>query len=254
MLLPEAPVQWGFAVGQNMYVSSKRLTRDPPRDDRPYAGHLYGTFALFSMTRESLGSAELSLGAIGPASGAEQVQDLVHDVLDTEKLAGWDRQIGNRPAGLLTFERRWQRNTRLGEGLEVGIVPAVGVHLGNVQTSAAAGLMARIGRNLSIDFGPPRIRPALSGVGAFRPNEGLAWYAFAGVEGRAVAYDATLDGNHHGYWRIDRQPFVGELPFGLELAYGPARLSFTWVVQSETFEEQERSPFEFGSASFSMAF
>ena len=254
-LLPEAPVHWGFALGQTIHTPSHRLTANPPRDDRPYAGHLYGTLSLSAATDTRFGSVDLSIGAIGPSSGAGWVQDVVHELRGIERLGGWDHQIGNRAAGLLTFERRWQRNASLGEGLEVGFVPAVGVNLGNVQTSIAAGFLLRAGRNLSVDFGPPRIRPALSGLGTFRPTEGLAWYAFAGVEGRAVAYDATLDGNHHGYWQVEREPLVAELPFGIELVYGRSRFSFTWVLQSETFETQRNGPVhQFGSASLSIAF
>jgi hypothetical protein len=253
-LLPAAPVQWGVAIGQTMYTPRKRLASSPPRDDRPYAGHLYGTLAISSMTESRLGSVELSLGAIGRASGAEQVQDLIHGAIGVEKLAGWDRQIDDRPAALLTFEHRWQRNAPLGEALEVGVVPALGLSLGNVQTAASAGVLLRAGRNLALDFGPPRMRPALSGLAPFRPSESLGAYVFVGVEGRAVAYDATLDGNHHGYWQVDPKPLVGELPIGLELSYGRTRLAFSWVLQSATFDEQSRSPFQFGSASFSFAF
>jgi hypothetical protein len=133
-------------------------------------------------------------------------------------------------------------------------VPALGVNLGNAQTSAAAGVLLRVGRGLAMDFGPPRIRPALSGLGVFRPPEGFAGYLFVGVEGRAVAYDETLDGNRRGYWDVDRSPLVGELPFGLALAWRGFRLAGTGVVQSETFQEQTRQPHVFGSLNLSFAF
>jgi hypothetical protein len=254
-LLPEAaPVEWGVSLGQTMYTSRRRLTHDPPRDDRPYAGHLAAAFSLQAADQTSLGVAELSLGVIGPAALGEQVQDLVHDAIGVEKLGGWGHQIGNRAAAMLTLERRWRLERSLGDRLALDAVPAVGANLGNVQTSGAASLLVRFGHELAIDFGPPRMRPALSGLGVFRPPEGLAWYVYAGVEGRAVAYDATLDGNRNGYWQVDRSPLVGEALTGLVLAWGPLRLDGTVVFQSSTFDEQSRSPHVFTATSLSVAF
>ena len=262
-LLPrEATVEWGVALGQMLYTSRHRLTRTPPRDDRPYAASLTAVLSLVAASDTRLGVAELSLGVIGPAALGEQVQDLVHDAIGVEKLGGWGHQIGNRAAAMLTVEQRWRLERTLARGprrpfggpFEVDAVPAVGANLGNVQTSAAAGLLLRLGQGLAMDFGPPRMRPALSGVAVFRPPEGLAWYVFAGVEGRAVAYDATLDGNRNGYWRIDRRPLVGEATAGVALAWGPLRLDGAVVLQSATFDEQSQAPHAFTATSLSLAF
>jgi lipid A 3-O-deacylase len=105
-----------------------------------------------------------------------------------------------------------------------------------------------------MDFGPPRMRPALSGLGVFRPPEALAWYLYAGAEGRAVAYDATLDGNRNGYWRIDRRDLVGEASTGLAIAWGPVRLDGSVVLQSRTFDEQARAPHAFTAINLTLAF
>lgn len=249
-LLPDGPIQWGVALGQNAYTPRKTTRRNPPPDDRPYSGLLYGTLSLFSTTEAELGSASLSLGVMGPASGSAEVQKGVHDVLGKQAPEGWDRQLGNRAAVLLALERRWQLGVPLGEWLELGIVPGAGVHLGTVQTSAAGGLLLRLGHGLAMDWGPPRVIPALSGIGVFRPPDGLAWYLFGGLEGRVIAYDGTLEGREHGYWDTSPKRFVAELPIGAELAYRRMRLSFSWVLQSRTFAGAD-APFSFGSANFS---
>lgn len=254
-LLPaEAEIGWGVSISQSLFTSSKRLGSNPPRDDHPFAGHLAGAFTLSAASTDSLGLVEFSLGVIGPSSGAEDAQNLSHELLDRRRVRGWDRQLGDRPAGLLVLERRWHRTLATGPlGLEFGVVPAVGVHLGNVQTSAAGGALLRIGHGLEMDFGPPRIRPALSGLGIFRPPEGFAWYLFAGFEGRAIAYQETLDGNRNGYWQVDREPLVAEVPVGLVLAYGRARLGFAMASQTRTFDEQPDAWHHFGSLTVSLA-
>lgn len=253
-LLPDAQPEWGVALEQAIYTPEARRTSHPPRDDRPYAGALSGSFSLQAANDTSLGVVELALGVVGPAAFGQEMQDFAHAVRGKDEAGGWDHQISNRPVAMLTLERRWRLERRLGEQLAVDVVPALGANLGNLQTSAAAGALLRVGRGLAMDFGPPRIRPALSGSGVFRPPEGVAGYLFAGVEGRAVAYDATLDGNRNGYWRIDREPFVAEVPFGLGIAWSGARLHATGVLQTRTFDEQSETPHLFGGVSLSFAF
>jgi lipid A 3-O-deacylase len=253
VLLPRGPVQWGVGISQQIFTARRKTLEDPPHNDRPYAGYLYGSLSLHAMDERSLGTIELSLGVIGPDSGAEQIQDGVHEILGKGSPEGWRHQISNQFAGMLTVERRWRFDRQISEsGLEMGLVPAMGVNLGNLQTSAAVGVLGRFGRDLSMDFGPPRIRPALSGLGVFRPPEGLAWNLFAGLEGRAIAYDASLDCNRRGYWRVDKEPLVAELPFGFEIGYGRTRLSFAGVLQTKTFQSQANQPFAFGSISLSI--
>jgi hypothetical protein len=255
VLLPDAPVQWGLGLSESIFTARRTTLHDPPRDDRPYAGVLLGALSLSAMDADGLGSVELSLGVIGSNSGAEQLQNGVHELIRVGKAKGWSHQISSRPAGMLSLERRWALDAPLGDsGLAVGIVPAAGLNLGNVQSSAAAGLLARFGHGLSMDFGPPRIRPALSGLGVYRAPSGLAWYAFVGLEGRAIAYDATLDGNDHGYWKVEKEPLLAEFPIGVELAYARARLSVSGVWQTKSFEEQPRSPFAYGSISLSIQY
>jgi len=71
-------------------------------------------------------------------------------------------------------------------------VPSFAASLGNVSTYAALGAMLRIGNELEADFGPPRVRPVSAGSVFFAPVHRWGWYAFAGVEGRAVLRDISL--------------------------------------------------------------
>ena len=254
-VMPEARVAWSLAVGQSMYTARNVSSRNPPRDDRPFAGWLYATGGLSSASEADLSTVEVSLGVIGPSARAHEAQDFAHYLTNGDKYEGWNRQIDDRPAVLITLVRSWALQWAALEGFAADVVPAVGANLGNVQTSAAVGMIARFGHHLEVDFGPPRIRPALAGNGVFRsPNGKWAFYAFVGAEGRAIAYDQTIDGNDDGYWRVDREPLVGEVSGGAELVYRAVRASFAMIVQSATFEQQSHTPFVFGSLQLSTAF
>src|SRR3546814_12695699 len=72
-LFPEGgTVRTSYAVGQNMYTPDDVALRNPPLDDRPYAGWLYGSVGLIAETGRRLDQLELTLGVVGPASPAEQ--------------------------------------------------------------------------------------------------------------------------------------------------------------------------------------
>lgn len=135
-----------------------------------------------------------------------------------------------------------------------GLVPGLTASLGNVMTYASAGLLLRLGTRLDADFGPPRTRPALSGSAFFEPGEGLGWYMFAGVEGRAVARNIFLDGNT---WqesrRVARIPGVGDASLGAVVMWGAARLSATCVFRSREFSGRPGAA-QYGSVSASFQF
>ena len=50
-------VRTSYAVGQNMYTPEDIALRDPPLDDRPYAGWLYGSIGLIAETGRRLEAA-----------------------------------------------------------------------------------------------------------------------------------------------------------------------------------------------------
>src|SRR3546814_4711146 len=74
-----------------MYTPDDVALRNPPLDDRPYAGWLYGSVGLIAETGRRLDQLELTLGVVGPASLTEQTQKLIHEITDSQEPRGWDR-------------------------------------------------------------------------------------------------------------------------------------------------------------------
>lgn len=255
-LFPEdGTVRTSYAIGQNMYTPEDIEIPNPPRDDQPYAGWLYGSIGLNAETGRRLDQLELTLGMVGPASRAEQTQKFVHEITDSPKPRGWDTQLKNEPGVILTYQRSWRRfieETALGNTFD--ITPHAGGAIGNVFTYANAGLTLRLGRRLPHDYGPPRIQPSLPGSGFFVPQNGFGWYLFAGVEGRAVARNIFLDGNTFRDSRsVDKEPLVGDLQFGFALTWSDVRLGYTHVLRTREFKTQGKTG-EFGAVSLSIQF
>ena len=247
--------RWGLAFGQKKFTPEDTLARDPDPRDRPYAGWLYGALTLHSYTDRAIGTLELQLGVVGPAALGEEVQNTTHDLFNIDRALGWSAQIRNEPGVNLVLNRQWRMNGAPDtEGRRFGLVPSVAASLGNVHTYAAAGLMLRYGTELDADFGPPRVRPVSAGSVFFQPTGRFGWYAFAGVEGRAVAHDVTLDGNS---WRdsrsVEREPMVGDASVGVALVMERARLTATYTVRTREFETQPDFA-QFGSLSLAFRF
>lgn len=246
-----------YALGQNMYTPADIRQTRVQTGDRPYAGFLYGSLGLIADTeRRRLDTLDFTLGVVGPLSLAEQTQKQVHEIVNSPEPKGWGNQLRNEPAVILTYERKWRRSLELGgDGLEIDVTPHAGLSLGNVFTYANAGGALRLGDDLTLDYGPPRIRPSLPGSGFFESDDDrVHWYLFAGIEGRAVARNIFLDGNSFAdSHRVDREILVGDLQAGLVVTWQHLRLSLTHVVRSREFEGQD-SPDRFGALSLTVRY
>lgn len=197
---------------------------------------------------------ELDFGIVGPYALGRQVQNGVHELINTAKSNGWGNQLDNEPGIMLIGERRWRSEPMRPFGLELDVIPHIGGSLGNVMTYAGAGTMVRFGQSLDVDFGPPMIRPSLSGLAAVDKPVGFAWYLFAGAQGRAVARDIFLDGNTFSdSHSVDKKTFVGDFQIGAAIAIDNARLAVTQVFRTREFKGQ-RQPDRFGAVSLSVRF
>ena len=246
-----------YSLSQSIFTPND--IRDPEviPNDRPYAGWLHAGFGLVSVSDTRLDNLELSLGVVGPASLAEDVQTTWHRAFDFPHPAGWSHQLKDEPAVMLTYARTWRHwRTFPFLGLSGDIEPDVSASLGNVLTQGGAGFTVRIGNDLSqhFDYGPPRIQPSLPGSDFFAVRDGLGWYVFAGAEGRAVGHNIFLDGNTFAKsYSVDRRVLVGDLQIGLAVFIGRVRLAYTQVYRTKEFVTQDHAD-QFGSISLSVAF
>ncbi|MGQ0583181.1 MAG: lipid A deacylase LpxR family protein [Reyranella sp.] len=256
------------SFGQNIYTPADTWVAQPIYNDRPYAAWLYGSFALqytYKRFDEKTGTndpmrldtLQLDLGVIGPAAGGEFVQNNFHSLIGVASANGWANQLHNEPTVGLAFERRWRtgRYTLIEDPkLEVDFIPRMGGALGNVATYAGFGGTGRIGKNLRDDFGPTRARPALPGSEAFIGDGSFGWYLFAGLDAQAVARNIFLDGNTDGYSQsVGHRPFVGEAQVGFALLYGGVRFTYTQVLRTPEFYQQDRFT-QFGSVNITFRY
>jgi lipid A 3-O-deacylase len=244
-----------FDLMQQIYTPADTSTYIPDPHDRPYAGVLLGNISLLNDTEDTRSVLTLSLGVVGPASGAENLQNGFHGLIGQGDAHGWSGQISNTPAINLLHERTWRLPIATFAGLETDALPSLTVAVGDLRDYVQTGISFRIGQGLDSDFGVPRLRPGMSGSDAYKPTRPFAWYIFAGADGQAVAYDLLLQSSpFRGGPHVSTVWDIGELEGGFAvMAYG-MRLTFAYVAQTQEFQGQTGGLHQFGSASISIRF
>jgi len=239
--------RYGVFVGQSIFTPADIADSTPDPNDRPYAGWLYAGATLYRQSGNVLDRAEITVGIVGPSARGEQVQNAWHvatrGVLNLDRAQGWDAQLHNEFGVVLTEERKWRFAGTAGR-YEVDLVPEVNASIGNIFTYAAAGGLVRFGRHLAVDWGPPRVQPALAGSDFVNAQvlggDGFAWYAFAGTEARLVARNIFLDGNtFQDSASVTRKPFVADLTAGVTAVFQHGRATVSYVRRSEEFTTQD---------------
>jgi lipid A 3-O-deacylase len=244
----EVSRRYEILFGQSVFTPQDTAREDPDPSDRPYAGWLYGGVGLIQDTdRRRLDHLELLAGVIGPDAHGEEAQNDWHQFIGVDKSRGWDEQLHNEPGVLMSYERKWRFLQPIGGGFAVDAIPELGITVGNVMDYVEAGGMLRFGKNLEADYGPQRIRPALSGTPYFNSDyltagDPFGFYFFVGTQGRAVGRNVFLDGNTFRDSRsVDSEALVGDLTGGLALFWGDAvRLDTAVTYRTEEFEDQDK--------------
>lgn len=244
-----------YSLGQSMYTPSDITLASPPEDDRPYAGWLYGSVGLISENGSRLHQLELQVGVVGPASLAEEAQKLAHVLTASDDPKGWDTQLPNEPTVQLTYLRSWRALASVGDkGFGADLTPQFGLALGTVYDHVEAGAMLRLGRNLPLDYGPPRIQPSPPGSGYFASSPSTGLYLFGGAMGRAVGRNMFLDGTLFRDSRsVDKKHLVADFTTGAAVTWRDYRLAYTHVFRTPEFDGQH-GLHEYGSLTLSIKF
>lgn len=251
---PEGVDQLNMVVRltQGIYTPSDPFRTDLVVEDRPYAGLLMGIAGYNLRRGDTLDTVLVGAGVVGPASGAEGVQDGFHDLVGSDEFQGWEHQLPNEPV----LGARYERSHRDGKwtigdsGLQVDAVSHWGGALGSPMTRLNAGYEVRLGHDLPDDFGSSPVRPAGDNTAppvTDRLPNGWAWHAFAAVDGYWSIYDVSLDGTlFRDSHSVDKRPLVADLAVGAAVTVGRWKFALARYFRTREFEGQQERP-SFGS-------
>ena len=133
----------GFEFGQKIFNPQSGVITAAKFIDRPFAGYLYiGSTPKFIMYKnESNLKISARLGVVGPASGAEGVQNFVHNTFGFYHIKGWQYQVKNDPE--LNLSAEYNKLLARTNGVDMSL--SAYANLGNGFTGAGVGPLLRIG-------------------------------------------------------------------------------------------------------------
>ena len=203
-----------------------------------------------------------SLGVVGPSSLAAETQDFIHRTIGSPIPKGWDNQIKDEPALIVSWEHKWRALFKESDsGLGMDIIPFVTATAGNVRISGTLASEIRFGYHIPNDFGTALNRP-VSGVSALLDKRGtvseyrpvFGAYISLGAAGYAVLHDIFLDGNT---WKdspsVDKKTFLAEVGWGITVYYRMIKLTYSHIYRTETFEEQDSGQ-TYGALNMTLSF
>jgi hypothetical protein len=227
-----------YQFGQLMFTPQDITRSDLIEDDRPYAGLLVWNTSLISFDSTLSDRWTFSLGLVGPAAFAKDVQTKIHEITDSDQPQGWDNQLRNEPVfkverGMLFRALEFELNSSFGmDFLTFGSIGA-----GTLSSDAQAGISVRIGHSLDQTYPtfssfPVRNANYLSGRSAH-------WQIFASRAKSYINNDITLDGNNftdsHSVDLINERMFS---VLGLSIGFQSWSIMLSYQESSKTFETQ----------------
>lgn len=246
-----------FSLSQHIFTPEDLTLVDPPADDRPYSGGLFFDSSIYLLGDGAMHTYTLRLGVVGPSSFAADVQDLVHEVTDSQKPAGWDTQLKDEPVINLSYNCVYHGAwIELGQGIEGDVLPSFGIHAGNYLTAGRVGVTARIGTDLKSGFGASSMRAGYLANAVIGDDAEGRWKfsLYASGDGYAVAQYLPLDGNTFRDSRsVEREDLVGSFTYGFTLGRGNFAFSSSQTIFTKSFANQKTND-EFSSLAISWKF
>jgi hypothetical protein len=142
-----------FTIGQAMLTPEDIEKPVPDPNDAPYAGLLQLRAAYTVIGDDVADTLGVTVGIVGPSSGADEVQRAVHKMVGATKPRGWDYQVKDEPVGQIERTRVWRFGPAPSEEPHADLLLVGSGTLGNLESAAGAALILRYGTRLERSFG-----------------------------------------------------------------------------------------------------
>jgi len=222
----------GFNIEQRIFTPSSIVEPLSIPNDQPYSAFLLLTNYSVNVNAEKKMKIfnEIGIGLMGPYAFGEEMQTLVHEIVNVESPIGWENQL--RSTLLLDYQGRIERGFGP-DWLANHIVPFFGARVGTLTNRVFIGTMVKFGNKdkylkQSIDLELARKKIIWE------------WVFSANLQG--VFYDATLQGDFfnsdpNSLDKSETNSHQYQIRTGVNLYYQNFSLRYMLNFNSATFNE-----------------
>lgn len=238
-----------YTLAQAMYTPEDLDTTVLIKDEAPYAGLLRWSGTLHAFDAHTADSLSLTLGLVGPGSGAKRAQKAVHSLIGANTPKGWHHQLRNEPV----FQISAERLLRLGSlGFDNGTgLDLIGIgrgELGTLKSQLLGGFGVRYGHGLDRSFPTATVLPNRS-TNRLPRGAAHSWQVYLNLLGSYVFNDIVIDGNtFSSSHSVPLRHWQAMSVAGFEYSFGRFAVNLSAVSATARYEGEHEPP-RFGSVS-----
>jgi lipid A 3-O-deacylase len=215
-------------IGQAM-ITPDDIEEDPPTpppDDLPYGGLLFYTDSFARVRDNYADRAGVTIGIVGEYSFAEESQEFVHKLIDSDEPCCWDTQLDDEVVFLIHRDRMWR--TWASDSDSADFLLGAGVELGTIQSSVGATAVVRYGSQLKQNYATTLLANSRT-ANPLATDSG--WYVYAGMRLGYLANQIFLDGSKSYDDDLEELDYTNEtLGYSVGLAYAWQDVSLTFAL------------------------
>ena len=237
-LLSDMQTNTAVSLTHQMFTPTDKEATEALWDDLPYAGYAKMNFLLYKSTKNYFHEFGFNLGAVGPMTKAEEIQDFFHTVVGDGKFKGWDNQLGDQLMAGISYQFAYKTDALDWHGLKLDSISNIRAEAGNYYTGALISTTVRISsftQNSFITAGSFMVTDESDLLHLDKVN-GFEWDFSAGVFVNGVYnYYIVDEGIDMGYTIEPMRSTIG-WQFALNLMYDSFR--YTYKLKSSHVNDQ----------------
>lgn len=242
-VLYQSSDEWSFHIGQDVYTPHEKETLTPIIGERPYNAWLYMGlgYQVDAESYDTLFSFKFDVGSRGPRALGKNIQNSLHELINSPKVLGWDSQTKNEYGNVFAFTAEHSLLDLLIDSRRelTHISTYISTEAGTIWRTYTAGVSLAFGYNT----------PYYNSLINFPEKD--TFYAFGNLQVTYVDKNNLLDGNSN--YNVIREKNIKKYDIGLNWDNDDIRFRFTLTTMSKEFTTQKESH-RFGLLEITLAF
>ncbi len=225
-----------FSIGNKMYTPSSANKPSIEDHDRPFAGYLYANAQISKFyENESMLRYGAQIGIMGPASGVDAFQELMHSFIGWYSVNGWEYQVSNAIG--INFHAMYSVKLTNYMSKQADINLYSFVNVGTIHTNLAVGFWNRLSiLQLNRVYESSLYGSSIVKDRKIKTKRRMDLFLFFKPQLEYHLYDATIQGslfNDKSPITYDVEPFQMSLEFGLMFQFERANIWYSVIMKSK---------------------